>query len=169
MVFWYCWVMFCYACGAYEALYACLFSIKTRDMSNKGHIVHKSNKKTVKHKYRRKKNGKPQKRGPSKTNERLTRPHSSTVSQFATHARLPDNHEDPQKLRRLLRTQHHLPAARNAGKERLCKQRMEHENRKTTESLQTHNRRKQPAELHRKLTELHMQKNQPFNKHWHNG
>ena len=55
MVFWYCWVMFCYAYGAYEALYARLFSIKTRDMSNKGHIVYKSNKKTVKHKYRSKK------------------------------------------------------------------------------------------------------------------
>ena len=143
--------MFCYACGEYEALYARLFSIKTRDMSNKGHIVHKSNKKTVKHKYRRKKNDNPKKRGPSKTNERLTRPHSSSVSKFATHARLPNNNENQKKLRRLLRTKHHIPTTRNTRKERPRNQRMEHENRKTTKNLQTHNQRTDDSELHRKL------------------
>ena len=46
--------MLLYACCEYERLYLRLFSITTRDMSNSGHIVHKSNKKTVKHKYKRK-------------------------------------------------------------------------------------------------------------------
>jgi hypothetical protein len=117
--------MLFYAYGEYERLYACLSSIKTRDMSNNGHIVYKSNRKTVKHKYRRKKNGKPPKRGSSQINERLTRPHSLTVSKLATNAWLPNNNENPQILRRLLRPKHHLPATRNPRKKRLRQQRMD--------------------------------------------
>jgi len=47
--------MLFYACGEHEHLYLRLASIETYDMSHSGHIVHKSNRKTVKHKYRREK------------------------------------------------------------------------------------------------------------------
>jgi hypothetical protein len=72
--------MLVYACGEYEGLYLRLFSIKTCDMSDSGHIVHKSNRKTVQHKYRREKIDKLPKRGPSQINERPTRPYRITVS-----------------------------------------------------------------------------------------
>jgi DNA-binding PadR family transcriptional regulator len=39
----------------YESLYCRLFSITTCDMSKKIHIVHTSNRKTVRHKYKRRK------------------------------------------------------------------------------------------------------------------
>ena len=106
--------MLLYACCEHEHLYLRLVSIETYDMSHSGHIVHKSNRKTVKHKYRREKNGKPPERGPSQINERLTRPHSPTISKFAAHARLPSHNQNTQNLRRLLRPKHHLPATGNA-------------------------------------------------------
>ena len=47
--------MLLYACGEHEHLYLRLVFIETYDMSHSGHIVYKSNRKTVKHKYRRNK------------------------------------------------------------------------------------------------------------------
>ena len=48
-------VMFCYVLVKHERLYCGLVSIKKRDMSKSGHIVHRNNRTTVKHIYRRKK------------------------------------------------------------------------------------------------------------------
>jgi len=103
--------------------------------------------------HRKSKNAKLSKRNPNQTNQRTTRPHSPTTPRFSAHARLPDNHENPQKLRHLLRTKHNLPATGNTGKERPLNQRMEHENRKTTKNLQTHDQRTNNSKLHRKLVE----------------
>ena len=126
-------------------------------MSNSVHIVDKSNKRTVQHKNRkREENAKPTKRSPNQTNERPTRPHSPPVPKRTTNARLPNNHKNTQKLRRLLRTINHIPATRHTRKKRLRQQPMEHEQRKTKKNLQPNNRRTKPIELHRKLTELHM-------------
>jgi DNA-binding PadR family transcriptional regulator len=47
--------MFGYASDMYEALYQRLVYFNTQDMSEKGHIVYKQNRKTVRHKYRRNK------------------------------------------------------------------------------------------------------------------
>jgi len=157
--------MLFYACGEHERLYCCLACIKTRDMSNNRHIVHKSNKKTVQHKYRRKKeNGKQPKRSPSQINEGPTRPHSPTVPKHATNAWIPNNHKNPQILRRLLRPKHNLSSSRRPRKERLRPQRMEHVQRKAQKSVQINKRRPKPAELHRRLTQPHMQKNKRINK-----
>ena len=134
--------MLLYALCEYECLYVGLFYIETYDMSHSGHIVYESNTKTE-----GKKMANPQK----EVHERLTRPHSPSVSKFATHARLPNNNENQKKLRRLLRTKHHIPTTRNTRKERPRNQRMEHENRKTKKNLQTHNQRTDDSELHRKL------------------
>src|SRR3990170_434440 len=120
--------MLLYACVKYERLYWGLESIKTRDMSERRHIVHTYNKLTVQHKYRRKnENGQLPKRGPNQTNERSTRPHSPTVPEHPTNARVPSDNENPQILRRLLRPKHNLPSPRHTRKERLRQQRMEHE------------------------------------------
>ena len=88
-------------------------------MSNSGHIVHTSNKKTVQHNYRSEENGKRPKRGPNQINERPPRPHSSAIPKFATHARVPNNHQNPKIVRRLLRSKHYLPTPWNPGEERL--------------------------------------------------
>ena len=77
-----CLIMLIYVYGMYERLYRGLVSIKKCDMSENRHIVYKSNRKTVQHKYRRKtKNGKQPKRSPSQTDERSTRPYYPTVPQ----------------------------------------------------------------------------------------
>jgi hypothetical protein len=138
-------------------------------MSNNVHIVHKSNRKTVQHKHRRKKNGKPTKRSPSQINERLTRPHRSAVPKHTTNARIPNHNQNTQKLRSILRTINHIPTTSHTRKERLRQQPMEHEQRKTKKNLQPNNRRTKPAKLHRELTELHMQKNQHLNKQHNSG
>jgi hypothetical protein len=151
--------MLFYACGTYEHLYLRLVFIETYDMSYSGHIVYKSNRKTVKHKYRRNKNGKPTKRGPSQINERPPRPDYSSVSKLPAHARLPSHNQNTQNLRRLLRTKHHLPTTRHPRKERLRQQPMEHEQPTPQKSLPTHKRRTKHAKLHRKLTKPDLPEN----------
>jgi len=63
-------------------------------MSEKGHIVSLSNRKTVGHKYRREKNGKQLKRSSSQADEGTPRPNSTTVLEFDAHAWLPSNYKN---------------------------------------------------------------------------
>jgi hypothetical protein len=133
-------------------------------MSRNRHIVHESNKKTVQHKHRRKKNGKQPKRGPSQTNEGPIRSYSPAVSKHATNAWVPSNNKNPQIFRRLLRSKHNLSSPRRPRKERLRQQPMEHGQQKAQKSVQTNKRRPKPAELHRRLTQPHVQKNYRINK-----
>ena len=51
----YCAAMFLYALVMYEALYRGIVYINTQDMSEKGHIVHTQNRRTVQQKYTRSK------------------------------------------------------------------------------------------------------------------
>ena len=133
-------------------------------MSDKGHIVHVSNTHTE-----GKTHGKPTKRNPNQTHERTTRPHRPTIPQHPTHARLPNNHEDTQKLRRLLRTQHYLPAPRHTRKERLRQKHLEHERRTPPKSLPANQRWTKPPELHGGLAELHLQTHQQHRNHRSHG
>ena len=129
-------------------------------MSEYGHIVYTYNRKTVQHKYnsgrKNVKNRIRTKRSINQTNERPTRPNHLAIPKQRTHARLPNHHQNPQKFRRILRTKHHIPAAKHAGKERLHRQRMEHEFRPTTKSLQTNQQRPKHVKLHRRLTQPDM-------------
>ena len=104
-------------------------------MSEKGHIVSVSNKKTVRHKYRREKNGKQLERSSSQTDERAPRPDSTTILELTAYARLSGNHKNSQNLWSILRTKHHLPATKRARKERIRKKRMEHEQRTPKKSV----------------------------------
>jgi len=99
------------------------------------------------------------KRSPDKTHERPSRPNNTPVPQRTTHARIPDNNENPQNLRSILWTKHNLPLARNTRKERIRQERLGNVNRKTKKGLQTHNRGTKPAELHGRLSDIHMQTN----------
>ena len=133
-----------YACRMYEPLYHSLCCIKTCETVLTTELLNiKMDDK----------NGQHTKRSSSQTCKRPTRPHSAPVPKHTTNARLPNNHKNTQKLRRLLRTKHHIPTTIHTRKERLRKQPMEHEQRKTQKSLQTNKRRTNNAELHRKLTE----------------
>ena len=134
-------------------------------MSVTRHIVDKSNRKTVQHKYTRKqKNGKPTKRSPSQTNERPTRPNNPTIPKHPTNARIPNNNPNPQKLRHIFRTKHHISTTKHTRKEKLCQQRMEHERRTTKKSLQPNKQRKKRAKLHWAILTLNLQKNNNANK-----
>jgi hypothetical protein len=64
-------------------------------MSRKGHIVSKSNRKTVGHKYRREKNGEQLKRSSSQTHEGTPRSDTTPVPKLATDAWLSSNHKNP--------------------------------------------------------------------------
>ena len=129
-------------------------------MSEKGHIVSTSNKKTVRHKYRREKqNGKQLERSSSQTDEGAPRPDSATVPKLAAYAWLSGYYKNSQNLWSILRTKHDISTPKRARKEGIREERMEHEQRTPKESIQTHNRRTEPAELHRRFAELHMQKN----------
>jgi hypothetical protein len=99
------------------------------------------------------------KRGLNQTNERPTRHDHTPIPQRRTNARLPNHHKNPQKLRCLLRTQHHLPTPMQPRKERLRKQHLEHEIRTPTQNLQPNARRTKHAKLHRRIPKLHLQKN----------
>jgi hypothetical protein len=105
------------------------------------------------------KNGQHTKRSSSQTGKRLTRPYRLTVPKHTTNARLPNNHKNTKKLRRLLRTKHHIPTTIHTRKERLRQQPMEHEQRKTKKNLQPNKRRTDNAELHRELAEPAMPEN----------
>ena len=86
-------------------------------MSDTGHIVHKQNRKTVQQKYRRitknVKNNQLTKRSFKQTNERLTRPHNTTIPKQPANAWLPSYNKNSQKLRRIFRPQHNLPLVRH--------------------------------------------------------
>jgi hypothetical protein len=136
-------------------------------MSERGHIVHTYNRKTVQHKYTRKetknvKSHKLTKRSINQTNERPTRPNNPTIPKHPAHARIPNNNQNPQKLRRILRTKHHIPTAKYTRKERLLRKRMEHEFRATEKSLQTNKQWTKHAKLHRRLPPYDMQENNNF-------
>ncbi len=160
---WVCGVMFWYALGMYQALYECVLLINNQDMSERGHIVYTSNIKTVQHNntWREKNNVQSQltKRGLNQTNERPTRHDHPPIPQHRTHARLPSHHQNPQKLRCLLRTINHIPPTRHPRKERLRRQHMEHGLRTPTQNLQPHQRRTRHAQLHRRITEPNLPQN----------
>lgn len=119
--------MLVYALSTHEPLYGRLCSIESCDMSEKGHIVSKSNKKTVGQNYRREKNGEQLERSSGQADERSPRPRGVAVSKHTAYAWISDNLEDPQNIRRVLWTKHHLPAVRATGEEGIREERMEHE------------------------------------------
>lgn len=96
-------------------------------MSRKRHIVSASNSQTVGQRYSQqmKRCEREQlKRSPNQTDEGSLGPDNPSVPKRGTHARVPDNHQDPQDFRRLLRTKHNLSSAGNIGKEGVCEKRM---------------------------------------------
>lgn len=100
--------------------------------------------------------------GSNQTAQRTTRPSDSSVPKERAYARLPDNNEDPQKLRGLLRSQHDLSYAEPVGEGRIREKRMEPRKRTSKEGLQPNHRRTQLAEFHRGFVEPHLQEADPY-------
>jgi len=98
------------------------------------------------------KNGKQLKRSSSQIDEGAPRPYSTTVLEFDAHAWLPSYYKNPQNLRSIFWTKHHLPASKLVGEEGVREKRMEHEQRTAKKSLQTDKRRAKPVKLHRGFT-----------------
>ena len=113
---------------------------------------------------RKNKNDQLSKRSTNQINERSTRPHSPTTLRLSSHARLPNNNKNTQKLWCILRTKHSLPSFEFSGEKRPSREQMEHEEPKTTKSLWTDKPGKKRFRLDRKLT----QSNLPENRKWHN-
>ena len=151
--------MFYYVSIKHERLYRGLVSIKKRDMSKSGHIVHRNNRTTVKHIYRRKKRAKPTKRSSNKAHERTPRSCSPPTPKPAANARLPDNNQNPKILRSLLRPQHHIPTLRNPREEGPSHQHLEHGHRKTAKGIQLNKRGTKPVNLYRRITQPNLQEN----------
>ena len=81
-------------------------------MSEIRHIVSMKNSRTVQQENRSRKNVKNinhTKRGFNQINERSTGPHHTAIPKHSTDAWIPDNNQDPEKLRRVLRSKHRLP------------------------------------------------------------
>jgi len=98
------------------------------------------------------KNGKQLKRSSSQIDERTPRPNNTTVLELDTHAWLPSYYKNPQNLRSIFWTKHHLSPPKLAGEEGIREKRMKHEQRTAKKSLQTNNRRTKPVKLHRRFT-----------------
>jgi hypothetical protein len=122
-------------------------------------LRYSTRKGTVEQKEGMRKNGKRTKRCSGQTYKRVTRSYCAAIPAQPTHARLPNNNQNKKKLRRILRTQHHLSVTSQPRKKRLRKQPMEHEHRKTQKNLPTNKRRTKHAKLHRKHSELAAPKN----------
>ena len=106
--------------------------------------IHKPRKKNVQSKLT--------KRNLHQTNQRPTRPHNPPIPKHRTHARIPSNNQNPQNLRRILRTKHHIPSIGHTWEKRLRRQPLEHEFWTTKKSLQLNKRRPEHAKLYRRLT-----------------
>ncbi len=76
------------------------------------------------------------KRRIKQTHKRPTRPNYFPIPKHPTNAWIPNNNKNPQELRRLLRTQHHIPTIKFPREKRLRKKRMEHEQRTTKKNVQ---------------------------------
>ena len=72
-------------------------------------------------------NDQPSKRCTNQANQRTTKPYSATTIRFASHARLPNNHQNTQKLRSLLWTKHYLSTLSLTGEKRSGGKQVEHE------------------------------------------
>ena len=99
------------------------------------------------------------KRSPNKTHQRAPRHDHTPVPRPATRARIPNHHQNTQKLRSLLRTQHHLPTPRRIREKRLRQKHLEHGFPKAKKSLPANQRRRNRTQLHRRLTQHNLQNN----------
>ena len=146
--------------------------LHNQDMSAEGHIVHTSNRKTVRQKYTitGEKNmikANTQKEITTKLTKGLLRHDHPTRPTNPTHARIPNNNKNKKRLRHILRPIHHIPTISNPRKERLCRIRLEHGQRTPKKNLQTNKRRTKHANLYRRIPKPHLQKNnhnQPRNR-----
>ncbi len=104
------------------------------------------------------------KRSPNQTRKRTPR-HDNPPTPKTRHARLPINHKHPQRLRRILRTQHYLPSAWTIGEERSTPKRLGHDLSETTQNLPTYKTRKRSLKCNPKLATNDLSKNKPRNHH----
>jgi hypothetical protein len=141
-------------------IYIVVYVVISRKICSKKDILYTRRTKI----QRKNKNGQPPKRSTNQTNQRTTRPHSSTTLKRSAYARLSNNHKNTQNLRSILRTKHSLPSPDLAGEKRPSGKQMEHGKRKTTKSLRTDKSRKKRFRLHRKLTQFDMPENRKRNK-----
>ncbi len=125
------------------------YCIRAEQKNCSTQIQVKKNARNIKHTKRRIK----------QTHKRPIRPNNFPIPKLPTNARIPNNNKNPQKLRRLLRTQHHIPTIKFPREKRLRKKRMEHEQRKTQKNVQPDKQRTKHAKFYRRIAKPNMPKN----------
>lgn len=103
------------------------------------------------------------KRSANKTNKRPPRHDNPPAPRKAKHAWLSTNHKYPQRIRCLLRTQHHLPSAWTIREERSSPKHLEHDLSETTQNLPTNKTRKRTLKCNSKHAADDLHKNKSRN------